>query len=105
MYICVITPAALLLAGDYLYGVKNGELGEELIERSYDEYVDFGDFCVQIAGTMIGGQPAVPMTYLGKDGTAKELGPDGYRYHITTGAYDKKRELLYVSAANTEQNA
>lgn len=91
--------------GDYLYGVKNGKLGEELIERSYDEYVDFGDFCVQIAGTMIGGQPAVPMTYLGKDGTTKELGPDGYRYHITTDAYDKKRKLLYVSAANTEQNA
>ena len=84
--------------GDCLYRVEGGTVSKDLIQRSYDPFVDFGDFCIQIDGPVVGGTPAVSMTYLGKDGTTKAVGATGYCYSVNSSGYDKQRKRLYVTA-------
>lgn len=88
-----------IFGGDYLYRLGENWEPERIINRTYDQYVDFGAFSIQIAGTIIGGRPAVPMTYLAADGTKSSLGPEQYYFGIQGDAYDKERNQLYVSAA------
>lgn len=90
------------MGGDYLYRVEGATVSNDLMQCSYDQFVDFGDFCMQIAGTVVGGTPAVPMTYIGKDGTTKAVGAEGYCYGINDSGYDKKRNQLYVTAVQKD---
>lgn len=71
---------------------------DNVLKYQYDAFTDFGDFQIRIDGMAIGGAPAVPMTYIGKDGTTKAVGAEGYCYQINSSGYDKKRNQLYVSA-------
>ena len=85
--------------GDYLYRLGEKQEPEQIINRTYDQYVDFGAFSIQIAGTVIGGRPAVPMTYIAADGTKHNLGMEGHYFYTKADSYDKRRNQLYVSAA------
>jgi len=71
---------------------------DNLLKYQYDAFHDFGDFQIRIDGMAIGGAPAVPMTYIAKDGSEKAVGAEGYCYQINNSGYDQKRNQLYVSA-------
>lgn len=93
------------MGGDCLYRVEGAAVSRDLIQCSYNQFVDFHDFQIQIAGAMVGGTPAVPMTYIGKDGTRKAVGAEGYCYQINSSGYDQKRNRLYVSAYQPQESA
>lgn len=92
------------MGGDYLYLIEGDTTPKELVERTYNDYVDFGDFQIKIDMAAIGGKPAIPMTYIGKDQKEKSLGAEDYCYSIQNDAYDKKRNVLYVTACQRDDN-
>lgn len=91
--------------GDYLYRLSDGKKPELILDRTYDSYVDLGEFKIQIAGTVIGGRPAVPMTMILKDGTKRDLGPEGYYFSLQANSYNAKRNQLYVLASAYDKEA
>ncbi len=92
------------MGGECLYRIENNKVSEDLTNRSYDYYTDFGDFQVEIPGTVIGGRYPSPMAYRDKNGVTKSLGGDKFYYNVKADSYDKKRQVLYASAYQREAN-
>ena len=90
------------MGGDYLYRIQENAEPQKLLGWTYDEYVNFDEFAIEIAGTRIGGRPPIAMTYIAKDGSRSELGPNGYLYAASADGYDEKRNSLYVSARESD---
>ena len=90
--------------GDCLYRIENNKVTEDLTNRSYDYYIDYGDFRIEIPGTVIGGRFPSPMAYSDKNGVTKSLGGNDFCYNTNADSYDKKRQVLYASAYQTNEN-
>ncbi len=86
------------------YRLENNTISKNLLLHRNDQYVDFGNFQIDISQQPFGNSGAYKLQLLAADGI-HSFGKDGYWYALDTEGelpYDKKSNTLYVSTKKLE---